>query len=141
ILLVPLSGARRVIGLVALRLRAAVLKNAMEQEELLQICARQVALAMERAQWAAQTAASEIAAETERARSALLSSLSHDLRTPLTAIVGAGTSLAEYGDHLDGEARRDLARSVMEEGERLHRLLANVLALSKLEGGRLTLKK
>jgi two-component system sensor histidine kinase KdpD len=138
--LVPLSGARGVVGQVALRLKDKTILSE-EEEELLQVCARQVALAIERAELATQAAASEIAAETERARSALLSSLSHDLRTPLAAIVGAGTSLAEYGDHLDAAARRDLAESVVEEGERLHRLLANILALTKLEGGRLVLKK
>jgi two-component system sensor histidine kinase KdpD len=92
-------------------------------------------MAVERSELATRARAAQLSAETERAKSALLSSLSHDFRTPLAAIVGAGNSLVEFGNRLDPIERTELAHGIVEEGERLHRLLTNVLALTRLEGG------
>ena len=75
-------------------------------------------------------------AEVERLRNALLSALSHNLRTPLTALVGASTAL--YEDQLDGRERREFARMVMEEATRLNRLVGNLLELTRLESGKVT---
>jgi K+-sensing histidine kinase KdpD len=77
-------------------------------------------------------------AEVERVRNALLSSLSHDLRTPLTALVGAGTALLE--DRLDAVERREFSRMVAEEAARLDHLVGNLLELTRLESGSLTTK-
>jgi two-component system sensor histidine kinase KdpD len=140
--LLPLPGTRGLVGLLALRAGGSGRPSAgADERELLHVCARQAALAMERAELATEAASAHVAVETERARGALLSSLSHDLRTPLAAIVGAGTSLVDYGAELDDAAQRDLARTVVEEGERLHRLLTNVLGLTRLEGGVMQVKK
>jgi K+-sensing histidine kinase KdpD len=78
-------------------------------------------------------------AEVERLRNALLSALSHDLRTPLTALVGAGNALAE--DRLDPQERRDFARMVAEEAARLSHLVGNLLELTRLESGGLVAKQ
>lgn len=77
--------------------------------------------------------------EVERLRNALLSALSHDLRTPLTALVGASTAL--YEDKLDGRERREFARMVAEEATRLNRLVGNLLELTRLESGTVTAKR
>jgi K+-sensing histidine kinase KdpD len=77
-------------------------------------------------------------AEVERVRNALLSSLSHDLRTPLTALVGAGTALLE--DRLDARERREFALMVADEAARLNHLVGNLLELTRLESGSLSTK-
>jgi K+-sensing histidine kinase KdpD len=78
-------------------------------------------------------------AEVERLRNALLSALSHDLRTPLTALVGASTAL--YEDKLDERERREFARMVVEEATRLNRLVGNLLELTRLESGKVAAKR
>lgn len=78
-------------------------------------------------------------AEVERLRNALLSALSHDLRTPLTALVGA--SMALYEDKLDARERREFARMVADEATRLNRLVGNLLELTRLESGKVTAKR
>jgi two-component system, OmpR family, sensor histidine kinase KdpD len=77
-------------------------------------------------------------AEIESLRNALLSALSHDLRTPLTALVGAGTALND--DRLDPHERREFSRLVADEATRLNRLVANLLELTRLESGRVSAK-
>jgi K+-sensing histidine kinase KdpD len=77
-------------------------------------------------------------AEVEGIRNALLSSLSHDLRTPLTALVGAGTALLE--DRLDARERREFSRMVADEAARLNHLVGNLLELTRLESGSLATK-
>jgi len=75
----------------------------------------------------------EIAAETERIRSALLASISHDLRTPLAVMSGASSSLAEGGERLSGEERTALARSVFENAREMSEHVAKVLQMTRLE--------
>jgi two-component system sensor histidine kinase KdpD len=79
--------------------------------------------------------------ESERLRSLLLSSISHDLRTPLAAIMGAASTMLEDDARLDPETRRDLTQTVFEESERLHRLLTNLLHLTRLEAGPVQIRK
>lgn len=78
-------------------------------------------------------------AEVERLRNALLSALSHDLRTPLTALVGASAALCE--DHLDDRERKEFATMVYEEAARLNRLVGNLLELTRLESGEVAVKR
>ena len=73
--------------------------------------------------------------ETERLRAALLTSLSHDLKTPLAAILGAAGVLRELSDKLSGEERIDLVSTIIDESERLNRFIANLLDMTKLEAG------
>ena len=72
-------------------------------------------------------------AQSNRLRDALVSSISHDLRTPLTAILTSATSLRTYGDRFSDEVRTDLAQTIAEEAERLDRIVTNILSITKIE--------
>jgi two-component system, OmpR family, sensor histidine kinase KdpD len=82
-----------------------------------------------------------IQAETERIRNALLSSISHDLRTPLAVISGASSSLAEGGERMTAEERSALAESIFRESQGMSELVAKVLQMTRLESGGLTLER
>jgi two-component system sensor histidine kinase KdpD len=112
-----------------------------EQIHLLETFANQVALAIERARLTEESQQAHVQAATERMRSAILSSVSHDLRTPLATITGAASSLLKEGEHYDGTARRQLVQAIYEEGHRLDRLLKNLIDMTRLEAGSLQLKK
>jgi two-component system, OmpR family, sensor histidine kinase KdpD len=84
---------------------------------------------------AARVRRQNVVAETERLRSAMLTSLSHDLRTPLASILGAASSLRGHRESLDGPAQDDLIATVQEEAERLHRFIGNLLDMTRLECG------
>ncbi len=103
---------------------------------LLDALVDQIALALERLRLTEELAATELATETERLRTALLNSVSHDLRTPLVTIIGAAGSLAETDLSID--ARKDLAENIREEGERLDRYVQNLLDMTRLGHGALT---
>src|SRR5258707_8623464 len=90
---------------------------------------------MERAQLAAAAEQAQVRAETERMRNSLLSSVSHDLRTPLASITGAASTLLENEARLDAATRRDLLEALHEEADRLNRLLPNPLELTPPRGG------
>ena len=79
--------------------------------------------------------------ETERLRSSLLSAVSHDLRTPLSVITGASSTLLENGATLEPKVRRELVASILEESERLNRLVANLLDMTRLQAGVLEVRK
>jgi two-component system sensor histidine kinase KdpD len=78
---------------------------------------------------------SRLFAETERLRAALLTSISHDLRTPLSAILGAAGTLQGYGAQLGEEAKRELLATIAEEAERMGRFVGNLLDMTRLESG------
>lgn len=81
--------------------------------------------------------ATEVQAQrrAEELKTALLSSISHDFRTPLTTIAASATSLIRFDENLPGDTRRRLLNSIVEEGDRLNRYTANLLELSKLQAG------
>lgn len=105
-----------------------------EQRTLLEAVGRQAALALDRVRLAEEARQAALRARTEELRSGLLSSVSHDLRTPLATITGAATTLREEGD-LDAATRRDLAEAICEEAERLERLVSNLLDMTRLQSG------
>lgn len=90
---------------------------------------------------AAQQASLRVEAETERIRSALLASISHDLRTPLAVMAGASSSLAESGERLDAAERRALATSVFRQARELSEHVAKVLQMTRLETGAMRLER
>jgi two-component system sensor histidine kinase KdpD len=90
---------------------------------------------------AREQAALTVAAETERIRSALLASISHDLRTPLAVMSGASSSLAEQGEQLAPEERRALARSVYEQSREMSEHVAKVLQMTRLETGAIEVER
>jgi len=85
--------------------------------------------------------ARELLIETERLRSSLLSAVSHDLRTPLAAIFGAGTELLRDGERLDPVSRTALTSAIVEESQRLNQLVTNLLDVARLEHGAIEAKK
>jgi two-component system sensor histidine kinase KdpD len=110
---------------------------APEQRQLLGAFASQAALAIERAQLAEQARQAEVLQAAERLQTALLNSISHDLRTPLVSILGALSSLQEDEQELDPANRRSLVDNAREETERLNRLVGNLLDITRIEAGAL----
>jgi two-component system sensor histidine kinase KdpD len=106
-----------------------------DQRRLFDALIDQAALAIERVHLAEDVDRAKRTAETERLRAALLTSLSHDLRTPLSAILGAASALRELADRLSAEERADLLSTIVDESERLNRFIANLLDMTKLEAG------
>jgi K+-sensing histidine kinase KdpD len=108
-----------------------------DQEGLMQILADAGSVAIARAQLAADRAEAEARARTEDLRNALLSSISHDLRTPLAAVLASASSLQEFGDKFDAKTRHDLTATIQEEAERLNAFVTNLLNMTRLEAGAL----
>lgn len=140
-LYLPMIGTRGAIGVVALRPSIPERVFDLEQLHLMETLASQMALALERARLAEDTQLARVEAETERMRNAILSSISHDLRTPLATITGAASSLLDTRNSLAVPARDELARSIYEEANRLERLVKNLLDMTKLEAGAVQLHK
>ncbi len=111
------------------------------EERLLHTYAGQAALAVERAILAEQAHQSELLQAKEKLQTSLLNSISHDLRTPLVSITGALSSLKEKSLLLDQEARDSLLETASEEAERLNRLVANLLSMTRIEAGAIHLNK
>ncbi|GGH44911.1 DUF4118 domain-containing protein [Frigidibacter albus] len=109
---------------------------ARTDRRLLDALVDQIALALERLRLTEELSETRLASETDRLRTALLSSVSHDLRTPLVTIIGAAGSLAHAPD-LPAGARQDLAENIREEGERLDRYVQNLLDMTRLGHGAL----
>jgi two-component system, OmpR family, sensor histidine kinase KdpD len=106
-----------------------------DQRRLLDALCDQGALAIERVRLVEDMDRVERAAETERLRSALLTSISHDLKTPLAAVLGAAGTLRDYSEKLSAGERVELLATIIEESERLNRFIANLLDMTKLESG------
>jgi two-component system sensor histidine kinase KdpD len=106
-----------------------------EQQRLLDALSDQGALAIERVHLVEDIERVRRVAETDHLRSALLTSISHDLKTPLAAALGAAEALRDLSSSLDDDAKADLLATVIEESERLNRFIANLLDMTKLEAG------
>jgi two-component system, OmpR family, sensor histidine kinase KdpD len=126
---------------VAVRPPVPALLAEPDQRHLLETFADQTALALERARLAEEAQHATVHAETERLRSALLSAVSHDLRTPLATITGATSSLLASDRPPDEATRRELLTIAHEEAERLNRLVANLLDITRLEAGAVQVRK
>jgi two-component system sensor histidine kinase KdpD len=114
---------------------------APDQVHLLETFAGLTALAIERADLAREAERIRLQMETERLRSSLLSAVSHDLRTPLSVITGAVSTILESDASLDSAVRQELLASALGEAERLNRLVANLLDMTRLEAGALDVRK
>jgi two-component system sensor histidine kinase KdpD len=112
-----------------------------DEQTLLEILADAGAAAIARARLAAEKAEAETRARTEDLRNALLSSISHDLRTPLAAILASASSLHEFGDSFDPGVRADLAATIQEEAVRLDAFVANLLHMTRLESGSVAIER
>jgi len=136
-LYVPLLSSRGAVGVLAIQPHDRQKALETQQMELLSSLANQSALAMERAILAKESHEARLQVETERLRNTLLNSVSHDLRTPLTSIAGAASTLAK-GDVSETQ-RRELAQTIYEESDRLNRLVRNLLDMTRLESGEIKL--
>ena len=106
-----------------------------EQRRLLDALTDQGALAIERVHLVEDIERVRRVAETDRLRSALLTSISHDLKTPLAAVLGAAGALRDLSKSFDDDAKADLLTTIIDESERLNRFIANLLDMTKLESG------
>ena len=137
----PMGGDREPTGLVGLRFADGATRTGPEQRRLIEAMAEDIAQAIVRTQLVAALEDARINGETERLRAALLSSVSHDLRSPLAAIIGAAGSLDGFGDAMSAEDRHSLLETVRLEGERLDRYIQNLLDMTRLGHGGLTLNR
>ncbi|MBU1191657.1 MAG: DUF4118 domain-containing protein [Gammaproteobacteria bacterium] len=112
-----------------------------EQIDSARSFSEQAGIALDRTQLVADLEQARLVTETEQLRSALLSSVSHDLRTPLASIIGSTTSLLEYGESFSESNRKELLATVVEEAQRLDRHIQNLLDMTRLGQGSLTLKR
>jgi two-component system sensor histidine kinase KdpD len=112
-----------------------------ESERFVASLLDQGAVALERAEFAADAADAEALRRSDKLRSALLNSVSHDLRTPLATVLGSATTLIDYDDQLEGPVRLDLLTTIREEAERLNRYVGNLLDMTRLEGEGLEIRR
>jgi two-component system, OmpR family, sensor histidine kinase KdpD len=145
-LVCPVRTAGRRFGVVALLPQPADRTPSGEEAETVEALAGQTAIVLERVALHEQHEAARTEVEAERLRTSLLSSLSHDLRTPLGTIEGAASSLLasslpEEADGLSLEARRELADTILEESRRMTRLVSNLLDMVRVETGSLAVRK
>jgi two-component system, OmpR family, sensor histidine kinase KdpD len=137
----PLRTSRGILGVIGIRPADTRDDLSAEDDRALTALIDQAAVAIERTQLVDEAAKAQSAVDSERLRGALLSSLSHDLRTPLASIMGAVTSLRQLGDKMRASARRDLLATIEEETSRLSRFVANLLDMTRLEAGAVSAKR
>ena len=131
----PMRTDRGVIGVVGIDSDRNEPVLAPAERRLLQALVDQSALAIERVHLVEGMERVKRTVETERLRSALLTSISHDLKTPLAAVLGAAGTLRDLAGKLNDEQKADLLATIIEESERLNRFIANLLDMTKLESG------
>ena len=137
----PLRDAERVAGIAALRFGIEQRSLPLEQRRLAEAMVEDIARAVSRVRLVADLETARVSGETERLRSALLSSVSHDLRSPLASMIGSASSLASYGTSMGEDDRRSLLDTIRQEGERLDRYIQNLLDMTRLGHTGLTLNR
>ena len=140
-LFVPLATAGTALGVVGVRFKDRQRGLDPETRRLLIAVEDQVAVAVERTRLVEQLADARVSAEGEKLRSALLNSVSHDLRTPLVTVIGAVSSLAETDGTLSPADRRELTMTALDEARRLDRYVQNLLDMTRLGHGALAPKR
>ena len=134
-LFLPMRTSRGVVGVIGVDSDRPGLLFTPDEQRLLDALLDQAAVAIERVRLAKEIDETRVLAETERLRSALLTSISHDLTTPLASILGSATSLQRYDALYDAATRMELASTISDEAERLSRFVRNLLDMTKLESG------
>ncbi|GHO71607.1 hypothetical protein KSC_104990 [Ktedonobacter sp. SOSP1-52] len=149
----PLKTGGKMLGVLCLRLAGGLLEHIVDsslQEQSERIDARlaffwtfldQVTSVIERARLRRETLHMEVLRRTDALRTALLSSVSHDLRTPLVTIKTVAGNLLQHDVHWDENARETFAQTIEREADRLNRFVGNLLDISRIEGGALNLQK
>jgi two-component system, OmpR family, sensor histidine kinase KdpD len=134
-LFLPIHTGRGAIGVVGIDSDKAGPLLTPDQRRLLDALMDQGALAIERVQLVEDMDRVERTAETERLRNALLTSISHDLKTPLASVLGSAGALRDLEDKLSDSEKVELLATIIDESERLNRFIANLLDMTKLESG------
>ncbi|MGH8162676.1 MAG: DUF4118 domain-containing protein, partial [Gammaproteobacteria bacterium] len=134
-LYLPLTGLDNPVGVLAVTPRYPGAKLLRDQQRLLNAFSIQIGLAFDRARLAREATQAHLSVEAERLRNSLLSSISHDLRTPLATIVGASSSLIEDRGKTSPEGSRALAGDILDAARRMTRLVNNVLEITRLQSG------
>jgi len=140
-LYIPLLTSQGTLGVIRLRPFQEHQLFTPEKMHLLEACASQIALALEVDRLHEQTKNTELETETNRIRNTLLQAVSHDLRTPLVAIMGAASTLIEMPDELDSRNIVKLGNEIYLESEQLNRLINNLLEIFYLESNDVQLQK
>ncbi len=131
----PLKTAHGVVGVLGVKPTNVAQHLTSDQRNLMEAFASQAAVAIERARLSEQTRQTQLLQATEKLQTALLNSISHDLRTPLVSITGALSSLQEDSGNLDETAQHSLIETARGEAERLNRLVGNLLDMTRIEAG------
>ena len=134
-LFLPMRTGRGTVGVVGIDADKSGPLLTLEQRRLLDALSDQAALAIERVNLVEDLDRAARAAETDKLRQALLTSISHDLRTPLASVLAAASTLRDLGTALDEDSKADLVATIVEEAERLNRFIANLLDMTRLESG------
>jgi two-component system sensor histidine kinase KdpD len=134
-LFLPMHTGRGAIGVMGIDSDKPGPMLTPDQRRLLDALRDQSALAIERVQLVEEMDRVERTAETERLRSALLTSISHDLKTPLASVLGSAGTLRDIGEKLTDAEKADLLATIIDESERLNRFIANLLDMTKIESG------
>jgi two-component system sensor histidine kinase KdpD len=139
--LLPMTGDGRKLGVIALRLPREETVLTPQRRDLVQAIVQDIAQALARTLLADELENARVQGETERLRAALLSSVSHDLRSPLAAMLGSAESLQRYGERMAGTERDELLGGIVAEGQRLDRYIQNLLDMTRLGHGTLKLAR
>jgi two-component system sensor histidine kinase KdpD len=134
-LFIPMRTGRGPVGVIGIDSDKEGPLLTPEQRRLLDALSDQAALAIERVHLVDDVDRAKLAVEADRLRSALLTSISHDLKTPLASIIGAAGTLNSWGQSLDADAKQELMTTIQDEAERLNRFIGNLLDMTKLESG------
>src|SRR5690349_866054 len=134
-LFLPMRTGRGAIGVIGIDSDKPGPLLTPDQRRLLDALIDQSALAIERVRLVEDLEQAKRAAEADRLRSALLTSISHDLKTPLAAVLGAAGTLRDLSGPLSDDEKADLLAAIVDEAERLNRFIANLLDMTKLEAG------
>lgn len=140
-LFLPMRTGQRLVGVIGLQRPNDKTLYSPDERRLLDALIDQTAIAIERAQLAERVDQAQVLAEADKLRVAMLTSLSHDLRTPLASILGAATTLLAHDELYEKAHKSDLLLTIREEGERLDRFVGNLLDMSRLEAATLGVKK
>lgn len=140
-LYVPLLGYKKVIGVLAVGLPEDDRMVSPDRLHLLETFANQIATTCERAGLTRENEKARLQMRSEQLKNSLLSSVSHDLKTPLATIAGAAGTLSDKDNNLTQDQRMSLAREICEQAMRLNKQVSNLLSITKVEAPELTLAK
>ena len=137
----PLLASKQCLGVVGLKFSSLQLALNSEQKQLAEVMVEYIAQAISRTQLTKALEIANVSSETEKLRSALLSSVSHDLRSPLASMIGAADTLSNYRHAMDEKDQDSLLEAIHLEGERLDRYIQNLLDMTRLGHESLSLKR